>query len=89
MILVTGESSDTYIAGVAKRAAEDGHPAVVFYFSDFDPSGHQMPISVARKLQALRDLYYPHLNIKLYPVALTLELVAYMPRDHSAAHGHG
>jgi hypothetical protein len=34
-----------------------------------------MPVSVARKLQALRDLLYPHLNIRLYPVALTLEQV--------------
>jgi hypothetical protein len=67
MILVTGESSDSHIAGMAKRASEDGRPAVVCYFSDFDPSGHQMPISVARKLQALRELYYPGLNVKLYP----------------------
>jgi hypothetical protein len=75
MILVTGESSDSHIAGMAKRASEDGRPAVVFYFSDFDPSGHQMPISVARKLQALRDLYYVGLDIKLYPVALTREQI--------------
>jgi hypothetical protein len=39
---------------MAKRASEDGRPAVVFYFSDFDPSGHQMPISVARKLRPSR-----------------------------------
>jgi len=75
LILVTGESSDYHIAAMAKRASEDGRPASIFYFSDFDPSGHQMPISVARKLQALRDLYYPDLNIRLYPVALTLEQI--------------
>ena len=75
MILVTGESSDTHIAGMAKRASEDGRPVVVFYFSDFDPSGHQMPISVARKLQALRDLHYPDLKIKLYHIGLTLEQI--------------
>jgi hypothetical protein len=75
MILVTGESSDSHIAGMAKRASEDGRPAVVLYFSDFDPSGHQMPVSVARKLQALRDLYYPDLSIQLYPVALTLDQI--------------
>jgi hypothetical protein len=75
MILVTGESSDSHIAAMAKRASQDRRPAVVFYFSDFDPSGHQMPISVARKLQALRDLYYPDLRVKLYPVALTLEQI--------------
>jgi hypothetical protein len=75
MILVTGESSDSHIAAMAKRASEDGRPAVVLYFSDFDPSGHQMPISVARKLQALRDLYYSTLRIQLYPVSLTLEQI--------------
>jgi hypothetical protein len=75
MILVTGESSDTYIADAAKRASEDGRPAVVFYFADFDPSGHQMPISVARKLQAQRDLHYPNLDVRLYQVAMTLEQV--------------
>jgi len=72
MILVTGESSDSHIAAMAKRASEDGRLAVVLYFSDFDPSRHQMPVSVARKLQALHDLYYSNLRIKLYPVALTL-----------------
>lgn len=75
MILVTGESSDSHIAAMAQRANADGRPAVVLYFSDFDPSGHQMPVSVARKLQALRDLYYPDLKISLYPVALTIEQV--------------
>jgi hypothetical protein len=75
MILVTGESSDSHIAAMAKRASQDGRPAVVFYFSDFDPSGHQMPVSVSRKLMALRDLYYPDLNIRLYPAALTLEQI--------------
>jgi hypothetical protein len=75
LILVTGESSDSHIAAMAKRASEDGRTAIVFYFSDFDPSGHQMPVSVSRKLQALRDLYYPALRIKLYPVALTLEQI--------------
>jgi DNA topoisomerase VI subunit B len=75
MILVTGESSDTYIGAASKRASEDGRPAVVLYFSDFDPSGHQMPVSVARKLQALCDLYYPNLQIELRPVALTLNQI--------------
>jgi hypothetical protein len=75
LILVTGESSDSHIAAMARRASTDGRPAVVFYHSDFDPSGHQMPVSVARKLQALRDLYYPNLDIKLYPVALTLDQI--------------
>jgi hypothetical protein len=75
MIIVVGESSTTRIAEAAERLGEDGRPGVILYFSDFDPSGYQMPISVARKLQALRDLCHPTLDIKLYPVALTFEQV--------------
>lgn len=75
LILATGESSHTLVAGMTRRAIKDGRPTVVFYFSDFDPGGHQMPISVARQLQALRDLKYPELDIKLYPAALTLAQV--------------
>ena len=75
LLLPTGEISDTQIHEFAQRANEDGRMAVVFYFSDFDPAGHQMPISVSRKLQALRDLLYPELSIEVHAVALTLEQV--------------
>jgi hypothetical protein len=73
LILPTGEMSDTLIAGIATRAAEDGRRAVVLYAADFDPSGWQMPRSVARKLQALRDLRNPDLNIQVHRVALTVD----------------
>jgi hypothetical protein len=75
LILATGDASDTLIYGVAQRAAADGRPAVVLYFSDFDPSGRNMPTCVARKLQALRTLCFGDLDIKLFPVALTLDQV--------------
>jgi len=76
MILPTGEASDTLIAEVAARASQDGRSAIVLYFSDFDPSGRQMAISVSRKLQALCDLlYHGGLEIELHQVALTLEQV--------------
>lgn len=74
LLLPTGEASDTMIAGIAERAV-GVRPSVVLYFSDFDPSGHQMPVSVARKLEALRDLHYPELRIEVHPVALTLKQV--------------
>ena len=57
MILPTGETSDTLIEGIAARAAIDGRPTQVLYFADFDPAGWQMATSVARKLQALQDLF--------------------------------
>jgi hypothetical protein len=73
VVLDTGDASDTHLFEMAKRAAEDGRPFVVFYLSDFDPDGHRMPVTVARKFQALCDLRFPGLDLRLYPVALTLE----------------
>ena len=73
LILPTGEATDTLVSEMASRAVEDGRPLVVLYFADFDPSGHQMPISVSRKLQALRDLCFPGLDARVIPAALTFE----------------
>jgi hypothetical protein len=50
----------------------------VFTISDCDPAGYQMPISVARKLQALQDLLYPDLDFEVRPVALTVDQVREM-----------
>src|SRR5260221_850134 len=75
LLLPTGEASDTMIAELAARCARDHRPSVVLYFTDFDPSGYQMPVSVSRKLQALKDLCHPRLSIRLHHVALTLNQV--------------
>ena len=70
----TGEPSDTLIYHMAERSRRDGRPAVVLYFSDFDPSGYQMPLSVSRKLQALNTLTPDDTFIvEVHPVAITLE----------------
>ena len=47
----------------------------VFYVSDFDPSGRQMPISAARKLQAMHDLKLRNLRIEVHHVCLTRDQV--------------
>jgi hypothetical protein len=75
LFLGTGESSESHISEIAGRAAADGRPLVILYFSDFDPSGHQMAISVARKIQAHVDMRYPALQAELHHVALTLAQV--------------
>ncbi|HXP04274.1 MAG TPA: hypothetical protein VN808_09145, partial [Stellaceae bacterium] len=75
LLLFTGEASATRIAEEALRAIADARRAVVLYFADFDPAGHQMPISVARKLQALRTLKHPSLQIDFHRVALTVDQV--------------
>jgi hypothetical protein len=58
LFLPNGEISDTLLHRMASHAVEDGRPMIVLYFSDADPAGWQMPISVARKLQAFRALEY-------------------------------
>jgi hypothetical protein len=76
LILPTGNSSHTLIADMEARSAEDGRPLVVMYFSDFDPSGYEMTVTIARKLQALRTLRgHDDLEIQVYPVALALSQV--------------
>ena len=60
---------------MAKDADKDGRPLVVFTVSDCDPAGHQMPVSIARKLQALRDLLFPSLRFEVVQAALTVEQV--------------
>jgi hypothetical protein len=71
LILATGENSITRIFEMLGRAHKDKRAVRCFYFSDFDPSGMQMPVSTARKIQALRDEYLPSLDLKLFKVALT------------------
>jgi hypothetical protein len=70
-----GEISDTLIYRIAKDADEDGRPLVVFTVSDCDPSGRQMIVSIARKLQAFRDLHFPNLRFEIVPAALTVKQV--------------
>jgi hypothetical protein len=71
LYLPTGEPSDTLLHQMARIGAEDGRPMVVLYFSDADPAGWQMPVSVARKLQALQALHFPGLAFQVYRAALT------------------
>ncbi len=75
LYLPTGEPSDTMLHQMARIGADDGRPMVVFYFSDADPAGWQMPISVGRKLMALKVLLFEDLEFQVRRVALTPEQV--------------
>jgi hypothetical protein len=75
LYLPTGEISDTQLHQMASDANKDGRPLVVFTLADCDPSGHQMSVSIGRKLQAFRDLLFPDFSFELVPVALTVEQV--------------
>ncbi len=70
-----GEMSDTMIHTLASTSAEDGRPTVVLYFSDCDPSGWQMPVSLSRKLQAVQVKEFPDLALQVRRAALTPDQV--------------
>jgi hypothetical protein len=75
LYLPTGEMSDTLIHNLASVGAEDGRPTVVLYFSDADPAGWQMPISVGQKLRALKVGFFPEFEFREYRVGLTPDQV--------------
>jgi hypothetical protein len=75
LYLPTGEISDTMLHTMAATAAEDGRPLVVLTFADCDPSGWQMPVSIARKLQALQVALFPSLRFEVHRVGLLPEHV--------------
>lgn len=73
LYLGAGETSDTFIFQIARDAVADGRPLVVLTLTDCDPSGWQMFISIARKLQAIQDLLFSELRWEIVPVALLPE----------------
>ncbi len=75
LFLQFGDPSDTRIFEMAQRADAQGRPLVAFYFSDCDPSGWNMPIAIARKLQAFQTLHFPELEFQVRRVALTPDQV--------------
>jgi hypothetical protein len=75
LYLPSGEISDTLAYQMARTAAEDGRRMVVFYLSDCDPSGWQMPVSLARKLQALEVLLFEGMEWEVRPICLTPDQV--------------
>ncbi len=75
LYLPTGEISETQAHHMARSGASDGRPLKIFYFSDADPAGWQMPISLARKLQGLKAIEFDDLEFQIYRVALTPDQV--------------
>ena len=75
LYLPTGEISDTLLHQMARIGSQDGRPLVVLCFSDCDPAGWQMPISIARKLQALSIVAFPGLDFQVRPACLVPEQV--------------
>jgi hypothetical protein len=75
LYLPTGEPSDTLLYRMAAAAVTDGRPMAVLYFSDCDPAGWTMPVSVSRKLQAFNVLLPDMPEFEVHRVALIPEQV--------------
>ena len=73
MVFPTGEMSDGLIWQMVQAINQFDRPAVVFYLSDFDPSGFSMPKNVARKLQAMTTLGHLGEDVTVHATCLTLD----------------
>ena len=72
-----GELSITLAYQAVQRFRQTGKPVRIFYVSDFDPSGRDMPVNMIRKVEYFLDKFdlLDELDIKLFPVILTPEQV--------------
>jgi len=77
-----GEMSITATLALVQRLEQAGKPARLLYVSDFDPAGQSMPVAVSRKMEYFVRTLGLDLDIRLFPVVLTLEQVQYyqLPR---------
>lgn len=71
-----GDMSITTTYRFCERVREANRPAKLLYISDFDPSGFNMPVAVARKLEHFcRNYGFHDLDITLEPLMLTADQV--------------
>lgn len=73
IMTTAGELSLTAVWDFIKRIKDARKPVRIFYISDFDPAGENMPISVSRKIEFLLRRYRlsKKVDLKLRPLLLT------------------
>ncbi|MFL5625207.1 MAG: hypothetical protein ACJ788_06370 [Ktedonobacteraceae bacterium] len=78
----SGELSITATLALAERLRYADKPARIFYVSDFDPAGQSMPVAVSRKLEYFIRRADLEMDVRVFPVVLTLDQVQYyqLPR---------
>lgn len=97
-----GELSITATLAAVHRLAQAEKPARILYVSDFDPAGQSMPVAVARKIEYFVRTFGLNVDVRVFPVVLTLEQIQYysLPRtpiketerrrvDFETRHGEG
>ncbi len=77
-----GELSITATLACCQRLQQAGTPARILYVSDFDPAGQSMPVAVARKIEYFVRTLGLEVDVRVFPVVLTLEQIQYyrLPR---------
>ena len=70
-----GELSITATLALVHRLQHANKPARIFYVSDFDPAGQSMPVAVSRKIEYFVRTLGLELDVRVFPVVLTLEQV--------------
>ncbi len=78
LITGAGELSITSVVDLMRRAQRADRPARILYIADYDPAGHGMPVSIARKIEHFQRKYedFDQLDIRLEPIVLTVDQVA-------------
>lgn len=71
----SGELSIMATLALAHRLQQANRPARIFYVSDFDPAGQSMPVAVSRKLEYFVHRYGLDVDVRVFPVVLTLDQV--------------
>lgn len=71
VVTAKGDMSVTACELLIARAIASGKPVRILYVSDFDPAGHTMPVSVARKIEFFSARSGLDLDIKVIPIVLT------------------
>lgn len=71
LVTGAGEMSITAVMALLSRAGEADRPVRIAYIADFDPAGHGMSVSVARKIEFWLDSMDLDYDVRLEPLVLT------------------
>jgi hypothetical protein len=77
------QSITSVVKLLQQRVAKLDKPARIFYISDADANGHEMPKSTARQIEFWLNKYAIEADVKLIHLALTQEQIEHyrLPRD--------
>ena len=76
LLTFEGEVSITACYDLVQRIQDSkGKPCRVWYISDFDPAGNNMPVAMSRKIEYMLQRYGHDFDVRIQSLVLTLEQV--------------